>query len=384
MLKEIIESIKKSLDEFSLNFENLTNIRKEINILREATSNIGKSWSQSWIGFHANLYYLNFEALPSWEYKFDSEWGSIVGIREYWKEKTYLDVLNYVKALHSDICIEEIREQVDYSLKIAKELQSVITTDLIIIEDNSIYDSEWQLIKELQNYSFGITQMQIIDYQKPKKVLTRDSYALQQGIQIPPHIMFDAYLGHLLSEITSFEEFIKKVRKILRQIELKSQLDAKPANIQEAIQNVLLICDRFHIMARQLRNRHQERETIKINDEYDTQDFFHALLKLYFEDVRKEEWNPSYAGGSSRSDFLLKQEKIILEIKKTRSSMSDRELGEQLIIDIAKYKQHPDCKSLICFVYDPEGIIGNSAGIEEDLSRLSTNEMMVVSRIIPK
>lgn len=68
-------------------------------------------------------------------------------------------------------------------------------------------------------------------------------------------------------------------------------------------------------------------------------------------------------------DFLLKQEKFVIEVKKTRKGLGARELGEQLIIDIQKYKNHPDCKSLICFVYDPEGRIANPRGVENDLKK---------------
>ncbi|GGD74808.1 hypothetical protein [Croceicoccus mobilis] len=31
------------------------------------------------------------------------------------------------------------------------------------------------------------------------------------------------------------------------------------------------------------------------------------------------------------------------------------------------YEMHPECKILVCFVYDPEGRIGNPVGIERDL-----------------
>jgi hypothetical protein len=67
--------------------------------------------------------------------------------------------------------------------------------------------------------------------------------------------------------------------------------------------------------------------------------------------------------------FLLKDEQIIIEIKKTRKGLGAREVGEQLIIDTQKYQVHPDCKTLICFVYDPEGKIANPRGIEKDLSK---------------
>lgn len=130
------------------------------------------------------------------------------------------------------------------------------------------------------------------------------------------------------------------------------------------------VFERFHTVARQIRRRHDGRDTLIINDEYDVQDMLHALLKLHFEDVRPEEWTPSYAGGANRMDFLLKNEEIAIEIKMTRVGLKDKELGDQLIIDIAKYQKHPNCKCLYCFVYDPDDIIRNPRGIEKDLEKL--------------
>jgi len=126
--------------------------------------------------------------------------------------------------------------------------------------------------------------------------------------------------------------------------------------------------DKFHSIVKQLLNRYNGRNTLDINDEYDVQDLLHSLLKLYFSDIRAEEWTPSYAGGSSRMDFLLKEEKIVIEVKKTRKGLGDKELGKQLIEDKEKYKVHPDCKKLICFTYDPEGRIVNPKGIQNDLN----------------
>ena len=137
--------------------------------------------------------------------------------------------------------------------------------------------------------------------------------------------------------------------------------------------------NKFHAVAKQLRNRYNSRSTLNIEDEYDVQDLLHALLRLYFDDVRNEEWTSSYAGGSSRMDFLLKEEKIVIEVKKTRKGLNDKELGKQLIEDKEKYKSHPDCKKLICFAYDPEGRIVNPKGIENDLNAQGDDfEVLVV------
>jgi hypothetical protein len=137
-------------------------------------------------------------------------------------------------------------------------------------------------------------------------------------------------------------------------------------HIDRLIEN---ICSRFHLVARQLRLRYQERESLSVKDEYDVQDLLHAILLLYFEDIRPEEWTPSYAGKSSRMDFLLKRELVVIEAKKTRRGLGAKEVSTQLIEDIERYKSHPDCKSLYCFVYDPDGFIVNPRGVEHDLNR---------------
>ena len=128
------------------------------------------------------------------------------------------------------------------------------------------------------------------------------------------------------------------------------------------------ISDRFHVVARQLLRRHGGRPTFSVSDEYDVQDLLHALLLVEFEDVRLEEYTPSYAGGSARMDFLLKNEQIVVEVKCTREGLAAKEVGDQLLIDIGRYRAHQDCKALFCFVYDAEARIRNPRGLESDLS----------------
>ena len=135
-------------------------------------------------------------------------------------------------------------------------------------------------------------------------------------------------------------------------------------NVSLELENIF---NKFHKVVRQLRSRHGDRDTLDIEDEYDVQDLLHALLHLYFDDIRAEEWTPSYAGSALRMDFLLKEQEIVIETKKTRKNMTPKQLGEELITDIEKYKSHPNCKKLYCFVYDPEGYLANPNGIKNDL-----------------
>ena len=148
----------------------------------------------------------------------------------------------------------------------------------------------------------------------------------------------------------------------------------------EALQRVF---SKFHEIARKFRDRYDDRTPLDVSDEYDVQDLLAALLVLYFDDVRPEEWTPSYAGKSARMDFLLKKEKIVVEVKMTRKDLTDKKIGDQLIIDIERYKGHPDCDTLICFIYDPEGRIANSHALSRDLESQSREDLKIIIIVEP-
>lgn len=161
----------------------------------------------------------------------------------------------------------------------------------------------------------------------------------------------------------------KGILEALREDIAAGHLEAREADSKSGVLPILEnIASRFHQVARQLRYRYDRRPTFDVRDEYDVQDLLHALLRLHFDDIRPEEHTPSYAGKSTRMDFLLKSERVVVEVKKTRQSMSAGDLGTQLIEDIARYASHPDCDALVCFVYDPEGILPNPRGLERDLN----------------
>lgn len=151
---------------------------------------------------------------------------------------------------------------------------------------------------------------------------------------------------------------------------IKKTDNPKSAVVQSDVVLIERLLRRFHRSVRQLKHRHADRPTLPIDDEYDVQDFLHAILRALFDDIRPEEHTPSYAGGSSRMDFLLKSEQIVIETKSASASLRDKDVGAQLIVDIGRYQAHPDCKRLICFVYDPEGYIRNPTGLESDLSKV--------------
>ncbi len=137
---------------------------------------------------------------------------------------------------------------------------------------------------------------------------------------------------------------------------------------RDAVELVVQICQQFHLCALQLQKPYRDRPTMQMLDEYDVQHLMHALLRLHFEDVRPEEYTPSYAGNSSRTDFLLKRERVFVETKMTRKNLGQKEVVVELIEDKERYQAHPDCDALVCFVYDPKSYCTNPAALEDDVS----------------
>ncbi len=138
------------------------------------------------------------------------------------------------------------------------------------------------------------------------------------------------------------------------------------------------IGNRFHAVARQLRLRHDGRSTLEVEDEYDAQDVVHALLCLEFDEIRRESWQPEYAGGSAHTYFVVPRDQIVIEVKKTRQGLGAKEITAQVEHDALYYSTHPDCQTLFCFVYDPEARVGDPYGLEKSLTRTVENQRVEV------
>lgn len=167
---------------------------------------------------------------------------------------------------------------------------------------------------------------------------------------------------------------------------LEKSRPSEPSNSQAvsaSLDRIFKLISGFHRVANQLRHRRANRPTLEITDECDAQDLFHALLCPLFDDIRREDHVPTRGGSPSRVDFLLKNERIVIELKMATPMLADRKIGEQLIVDIERYRGHPDCDDLVCFVHEPDGNLKNPTGLEADLSK-SDSRPKVHVRVSPK
>ena len=369
MTENYKQQLSTARQAFELSQSETVEIRKKLFGQSEKLIQLINRYEESWIG--------------DWVRDPDSYW------------KNFDQSSNEIMRSDEKYIMHDIEKNTKIDLvKLKKEIQAIsrrffklkdfILSELSFIKSIEIFNNEAELLIQIENFQWGTKCGDYIRSRHPKQFFVSDLTFMNQGrLPVPPHIAVADEIFFLFSRLTSYDHFETLVRRFLRQLEIKSSINLEEASVVFQQQALRAIIDKFHSVVTQIKNRYDGRPTISINDEYDVQDVMNALLRINFEDVRKEEYTPSYAGGSTRIDFLLKREKILIEVKKTRANLKDKEVGNQLIIDIAHYKSHPDCKHLICFVYDPDNLIVNPRGLEDDLSKNTTDDMIVEVYVRP-
>ena len=151
----------------------------------------------------------------------------------------------------------------------------------------------------------------------------------------------------------------------------------------DPVERVKTLCYRFHSVARQLRLRGEYRATLAVEDEFDAQDLLHALLRIQFDNIETDEWTPSYSSGTPRTTLLLNDGRLAVIVKKTRPGLNAKDLTDQLRIDAERYRSYGCCRTLLCFMYDPEGRIGNPRGLEASLTSM-TDSFVIDVLVAPK
>lgn len=99
---------------------------------------------------------------------------------------------------------------------------------------------------------------------------------------------------------------------------------------------------------------------IKIGNEYDVQRILYSILKPIFPEARLEV-SEDDGYGTVRYDIFLNNYSMVIEVKCTRPSLTEKKLKEELGSDIYHYKQ----KYIFFFIYDKEEKIKNKEAFVE-------------------
>lgn len=158
--------------------------------------------------------------------------------------------------------------------------------------------------------------------------------------------------------------------------------DRSEGEPEDPLDLVRKVCTRFHAVVRQLRLRGDDRTTLDVQDEQDVHDLLYTLLRYEFDEVAQTEWPASRPATAPRAVSLLPRHRLAVLAKMTRSGLGPREIAEQLTAEAASFPAAGH-QTLFCFIYDPEGRIGNPRGLEAELTRVSDAQIVEVF-IAPK
>lgn len=110
-------------------------------------------------------------------------------------------------------------------------------------------------------------------------------------------------------------------------------------------------------------------DEIKIGNEYDVQRILFSLLKPIFPEARLEVSNDN-GYGTSRYDITIDSHSIVIEVKCSRDSMTERKLSDEISIDIYHYQS----SNIFFFIYDKNKIVKNKTAFIKAYSKVMENK----------
>jgi hypothetical protein len=182
---------------------------------------VERAWSGSPAGYHAELYYRNFEA-PPMDKRFNVEWGGLRGIPEGWAQRDPEQVRARIEELAG---LGIYLSQVEQQAKVAREklIDFRDEIDLVLVSvpvGLPEMDRARQLCAEVRTFSFGETlQGRARDAMRAQGVITRDSKAFSQGIALPAHTYYEAVAEEAAELSEAAQRFIKLVDRLVRMLE---------------------------------------------------------------------------------------------------------------------------------------------------------------------
>lgn len=161
--------------------------------LQESALEIHKSASDSWLGYHARVYYGEFEEPPRGQY-FDQEWGLTPTVSnrtsKLWKPHDSKDVVAAIRENAGNPDLNPVREFDDDAREEVGECRSATLSILQIHtnEDDQYLEDVKSEIKNILLLSRQDAKQRIIIDLAPPNKGTRDHVAVDQGQKTPPHV----------------------------------------------------------------------------------------------------------------------------------------------------------------------------------------------------
>jgi predicted nucleotide-binding protein len=222
-LFEIADQLKKV---FSLTEESI--IEKPLSDLSEAVNSVKNTFSGSWQGYHAYVYYEDFKQPPPGAH-FSQEWGlkdnymSSLGSRGNWREYDPEYVKTHILTLAGNPDLSHARKAAEKATNEFDKYQSA----MISIFHNSLEENPDSFLETLLSgleKLKPVTPFEIAADLSPKgQIMTRDTVVLGQGTRIPPHISLISEVNSIYNALAICDEASKIAIKAGSHLERKKK-----------------------------------------------------------------------------------------------------------------------------------------------------------------
>ncbi len=211
----------------ALEKEPVCSIRQQ---LVDAGHALESAWSGSWIGYQASIYTADLRPKRPGEV-FDTEWGAMdaFGSRTTgeWAEFNYETIRQQILIRAGGVDPDELAR----TAKAAEQAFDQSKEDLLPAFDavlSSKKDGTLQELRDsLQKLESHISSSDFIEAMRPQQIMSRDSLAIHQGLMVPPHFAFKAWLAEQVSYGQKASALAKIARHAGRYLEKKHKMKGK-------------------------------------------------------------------------------------------------------------------------------------------------------------
>lgn len=184
--------------------------QSDIEKLGNAAKAIAASWSGSNIGYHSNVYYLNFQSPPAGPH-FSSDWGLRESLGD-WREFKFGDVkrLIFENAGNPDLTVAT-KQSDTIKVLCDKAKHEIISHVTLALENRPDFYLKSLLEKSNKILFLSTREFECLVF--PSQVSSCDATAMSQGLVVAPHQNILALVLALASPAEALKELAEIARK---------------------------------------------------------------------------------------------------------------------------------------------------------------------------
>lgn len=200
------------INELSAIQQRLTSLSDEIEsdhyvmtlkLIEDKANEIGRAWSGSWAGYHANVYYKDFATPPPGRH-FDKEWGFVYAspAHEWWIEYGRDEIESLIESAVAKSDLEYIEELASNRVSALFNQEYANVVSILTVAEATLNGETF--LEGLLEKAKGLeirTPIYFVSRWRPRQVVSRDSKATSQGIWTPPHYVVLAKTSAIRSSV---------------------------------------------------------------------------------------------------------------------------------------------------------------------------------------